>query len=76
VVSAQYLIAGMLIVCGAVTAWAGPDMGTNEDGQPYSPSEKWWVRRFGLACTAVGLVMLVATVLGYRAPPADGPGVP
>ena len=74
--SIQYVIAGWLIVCGGVTAWAGPDVGTNDDGQPYSPSEKSWVRRFGLACVAIGAVMLVATMLGYRAPPADGPGVP
>lgn len=72
----QYVIAGLLLVVGAATAWAAPDVGTNEDGTRYSPSERRWVRWTGIACVVIGAVVLVATLLGYRAPPADGPGVP
>lgn len=74
--SVQFGIAAALIVGGAVTAWAGPDLGVREDGTPFPPGERRWVRAFGLGCVACGVVVLVATLLGYRAPPADGPGVP
>ena len=72
----QYVIAGVLIVGGAVTAWAGPDLGVREDGTPFPPAEKKWVRWFGLALVACGAVVLVATLLGFRGQPLDGQPAP
>jgi hypothetical protein len=65
----QYAIALVLLVGGAVTAWAGPEFGVHENGSPFPPGERWWVRAFGIALIACGAVVLVATLLGYRGQP-------
>jgi ABC-type transporter Mla subunit MlaD len=69
--SIQYVIAMVLIVCGAFTAWAGPDYGVNEDGKPFPPREKRWVRVFGICVAACGMFVLIATVLGFRGEPLN-----
>jgi len=69
--SVQYVIAGVLLVCGAVTAWLGPDFGVTEDGKRFSPGEKRWVRRFGVSLVVCGAAVLLATILGFRAQPLD-----
>jgi hypothetical protein len=70
--SVQKLIARMLLVGGAVAAWAGPDHGVREDGTPLSPGERHLVRLFGFGLVACGAVVLVATVLGFRGEPLNG----
>ncbi len=75
----QYVIAAALIGGGALTLWVCPDLcGEKPDGTPgpESPDERWKSRVFGVVCVVCGVCVLVATLLGYRAPPADGPGVP
>jgi len=67
----QYVIAGVLLVGGALTAWAGPDLGVREDGTPFPPDERRWVRAFGLALVACGAAVLTATLLGFRGQPLD-----
>ena len=59
----------MLLAGGAVSAWLGPEYGVREDGTPFSPDERPWVRRFGMALMLCGAFVLVATLLGYRARP-------
>lgn len=75
----QYVIAAVLIGSGALTLWAGPDLsGEKPDGTPgpVPPDERRKLQVFGVLCVVCGVCVLVATLLGYRAPPADGPGVP
>jgi hypothetical protein len=74
--SIQYVIAGVLLVGGAVTAWAGPDYGVHEDGTPFPPDERKWVRYFGIGLMVCGLVLLVATALGFRGQPLNDMPVP
>jgi hypothetical protein len=64
--SIQYVIAGVLLVGGAVTAWLGPDYGVREDGTPFPPGERRWVRAFGIGFMICGAFVLAATVLGFR----------
>ncbi len=67
----QYGIAAVLIVGGAVTAWAGPDLGVREDGSPFPPGERWWVRAFGIVLVACGVVVLTATLCGFHGQPLN-----
>jgi hypothetical protein len=72
----QYVIAGVLLLGGAVTAWAGPELGVREDGSPFPPGERKWVRRFGFGLMVCGAVVLAATALGFRGQPLDDMPVP
>lgn len=75
----QYGVAGVLLVMGALTAWAGPDLcGEKEDGTPgpVGPEERRRLLVFASICIVCGLVVLVATLLGFQAPLATEPGVP
>jgi len=75
----QYVIAGVLLLSGALVAWAGPDLcGEKEDGTPgpVEPEERPRLLMFAAACIVCGLVLLVATLLGFQAPRATEPGVP
>jgi hypothetical protein len=72
----QFVIAVVLLVGGAFTAWAGPDYGVREDGTPFAPGERPWVRLFGIGLMVCGAVVLVATLLGFRAQPLDDMGAP
>ena len=67
----QYVIAAVLIVGGAVTAWAGPDLGVREDGTPFPPGERRLVRLFGIALIVCGVVVLIASLFGFRGQPLD-----
>ncbi len=67
----QYLIAAVLLVGGAVTAWAGPDVGVRDDGTPFPPGEGRWVRLFGISLMVCGAVVLAATALGFRGQPLN-----
>jgi hypothetical protein len=67
--SFECLIAGVLLVGGAVTAWIGPDLGVREDGTPFPPGERPWVRAFGIALVVCGAAVLLATLLGFRGQP-------
>jgi hypothetical protein len=67
----QYVIPGLLLAGGAVTAWAGPVLGVRDDGTPFPPGERRWVRAFGIALMACGAVVLSATLLGFHAPLLD-----
>lgn len=67
----QSMIAGVLILGGVVTAWIGPEYGVREDGTPFPPKERRWVRLFGIGLAACGVVVLVATLLGSRGQPLD-----
>jgi hypothetical protein len=69
--SIQYVIAGVLLVGGAVTVWAGPDLGVREDGTPFPPGERRWVQAFGVCLMVCGAVVLAATLLGFRGQPLD-----
>jgi hypothetical protein len=69
--SIQYVIAGILLVCGALTAWAGPDLGVREDGTPFPPRERRWVRVFGISLMVCGAAVLTATLLGFRGQPLN-----
>lgn len=70
------MIGGVLLLAGAVTAWLGPTHGVREDGTPFPPSERRWVRLFGIAVSVCGAVLLVATLLGFRGQPLDDAPVP
>lgn len=67
----QYFIAGVLLVGGAVTAWLGPELGVREDGAPFPPNERRWVRLLGIGLMVCGAFVLVATILGFRGQPLD-----
>ncbi len=67
----QYWIAVVLLVIGAITAWAGPDLGVREDGTPFPPGEQRWVRLFGIGLIVCGAAVLAATILGFRGQPLD-----
>jgi hypothetical protein len=69
--SFECVIAGVLFVGGAVTVWAGPDLGVREDGTPFPLSERWWVRAFGVGLMACGAIVLAATLLGFRGQPLN-----
>lgn len=69
--SVQYVLAIVLIVCGAFTAWSGPDYGVREDGTNFPPSEKKWVRLFGYGLVVCGTFVLIATLLGCRGQPLN-----
>jgi hypothetical protein len=74
--SIQYVIAVVLLVGGAVTAWLGPDYGVREDGTPFPPGERQWVRMFGIGLMACGAVVLAATLLGFRGQPLNDQPAP
>jgi hypothetical protein len=69
--SFEYVIAGILLVGGAVTVWAGPDLGVREDGTPFPPGERRWVRLFGVGLMVCGAGVLAATLLGFRGQPLN-----
>ena len=68
----QYVISGVLLVGGAITAWMGPDLEAREDGTPLSPGQRRWMRVFGVVLLVCGAVVLVATLLGFRGQPLPG----
>ena len=74
--SIQYVIAGVLIVGGAVTTWIGPDLEVRDDGTPIPPGERRWMRLFGVTLLLCGVVVLAATLLGFRAQPLKGQPAP
>jgi hypothetical protein len=75
----QYIYAGYLILGGFAAAWIGHDVGDDPtDGKeiPESPHPRFWVRLFGVGCMACGLILLTATLLGFRGQGAEGPPIP
>ncbi len=69
----------MLILGGLLAVWIGPEVGgEREHGSPgpVRPQERFWMRAFGVGCVICGAILLIATLLGFRAPGAEGPPIP
>jgi hypothetical protein len=70
----QYIMASVLIMGGIATVVVGPDVGgENPDGTngPVKPEHRIWMRLFGVGCIVCGVILLIATLLGFRAPPGE-----
>ena len=65
----QYVIAAVLLLGGSFTAWAGPVYGVGDDGRRFSAAERRRVRLYGIGLAVCGLVVLMATLLGFRGEP-------
>ena len=69
----EYVFASALIAGGLLTVWIGPDAEEANEKTRLTPRQRVMMRAFGAILVLCGVGLLIATLLGFRGRPGNGP---